>query len=233
MKRRSVAMLLIAVMIAAGAHAATEKPWKKKPKTKPQAVSQTVTEPTPRCAPSAQVKVHDYPGARVIPTTNNLILPTGKSIPAEGQPLIITGRVLDKNCMPVPEAIVELWQAGPFGRWLLAERDELASPLPTFAGAGRTYTNMDGEFSFITAFPAPARYKAPNVNIKVKAEKLPTYNSALFFGDDRRNDGDGVYGKLTGKTRSDTTIRMQEGPNGDLVGVVEIVLSGKAPYRTY
>ena len=62
----------------------------------------------PTCSPSTSIKHFDYPGASAIVTTNNLILPTGKALEADGQKLIITGRVVDRNCMPVPEAMTTL-----------------------------------------------------------------------------------------------------------------------------
>ncbi len=185
----------------------------------------------PVCKPSASMKAYDYPGARVIPTGNNLILPAGKAVAAEGQPLVIRGRVLDSRCAPVPEAVVELWQASPYGRYLLAEGADLASARPVFAGAGRTYTDSDGSFTFTTAFPAPSRYRAPNVNVRVKAERMPTYTSALFFSGDVRNDADAAYRKAT--ARQSTTITMNQSAEGMLTGTIDIILPGKAPYRSY
>jgi protocatechuate 3,4-dioxygenase, beta subunit len=187
----------------------------------------------PSCKPSAFFKAHDYPGAAKIPTSNNLILPAGKAVAADGQPLIIQGRVRDKNCAPVAEAIVELWQSNPYGKLVLAERRDLATPNATFAGAGRTYTNGDGEFTFITAFPAPSRYTTPIVNLTIKADPIKTYTSALFFSNDERNAKDAAYKKLSDKVRSDATITMSEGQAGSLIGTVDIVLDGKAAFQTY
>ncbi|MES2984751.1 MAG: hypothetical protein V4735_06165 [Pseudomonadota bacterium] len=194
----------------------------------------TAAQAAPQCAPSASVPSRNYPGAKSIVTSNNLILPTGKAIPADGQQLILRGRVLDSECAVVSEAIIELWQVSPFGRWLLAESDDLATPNPVFAGAGRSYTDIDGSFSFITAFPAPADAKsAPYVNIRVKANGLPVYSSAFYFANDARNDADVGYKKLPAKARDDVTIHMQPGADGALIGTIQVVLKGKAPYRSY
>lgn len=187
----------------------------------------------PSCSPSAQAKDYDYPGVKHFPTTNNLMLPTGKAVPIDGQMVIITGRVLDSQCKPVPEATVELWQASPLGRWQIPGAADFASVRPQFAGAGRTYTNSDGTYSFITAFPAPSRYATPNVNIRVKLRGLPTYSSALFFAGDVRNDKDKAYQTFGSGTRDDVSIVMREGEDGALIGALDIVLAGKAPYRTY
>ena len=187
----------------------------------------------PSCTPTAHVPTQNYPGANAVLTTNNLLLPTGKAVAAEGQKITIRGRVVDARCAPVKEAIVELWQNSPTGRWLLAGQEDVASANPVFAGAGRTYTDSDGRFTFITAFPAPIGKRAPFVNIKIIGAGLTTYSSALFFSDDVRNDKDDNYRKLAGKSRSDMTIKMQQDDTGALNGTIELVLAGKAPFRTY
>ncbi len=202
-----------------------------------------------KCTPTARVNAPNYPGRDAIPTTNNLLRPTGKSVEAEAQRLIVAGRVLDSRCMPVKEAIVELWQMNPFGRWYLAEEEEIATANPVFAGAGRTITDAEGNFTFITGFPGVGTMttkegkgkkaksstvqRAPQIYIRVKSRGFETFSTALFFEQDRRNASDPVYNKLSGPARSSVTMTMT--PNGDdeVVGSKDIVLAGKARYRTY
>ena len=187
----------------------------------------------PVCAPSATVATHNYPGASAIPTGNNLLLPAGKAVWADGQQVTIYGRVLDTHCAPVPNAIVELWQNSPTGRWLLAGRDDLASARPVFAGAGRTYTDNDGNFSFITAFPAPLKGAAPYVSMKVMGHGIPDLNTVLYFSGDARNGTEKAYSKLSSKMRDDTLIHMSQGEADDLIGQVTLVIATRAPYRSY
>lgn len=187
----------------------------------------------PACAPTRTVAAQNYPSAARIPPSNNLLLMAGKALPAEGQTLIIKGRVLDTRCMPVSEAVVELWQNSPTGKWLLATAQDAASPVPVFAGAGRTYTDKDGAFTFITAFPAPLGKRAPFVNVKVMRDAMPTLSTALFFANDARNDGDVSYRKVAAGARQDTTLRMSQSEGGDIVGEVDLVLPAKVPFRTY
>jgi protocatechuate 3,4-dioxygenase beta subunit len=187
----------------------------------------------PQCAPTATTPVRNYPGAANIPPSNNLMLPAGKVHEAEGQKFTLSGRVVDKNCMPIPEAVVELWQNDPFGKWHLAGGAERATPNAVFAGAGRTYTDNDGRFNFVSAFPAPLGKRAPFVNLKISAPSFRDAHTALFFSDDVRNEKDEVYKRLKPKARQDVTISMQQDEEGNLIGTVEVVLPGNAPYRTY
>jgi protocatechuate 3,4-dioxygenase beta subunit len=70
-----------------------------------------------------------------------------------GERIIVAGRVLDEDGRPVPETLVEIWQANAAGRYAHAQ-DRHAAPLdPNFSGAGRVLTNADGEFRFLTIKP--------------------------------------------------------------------------------
>jgi protocatechuate 3,4-dioxygenase beta subunit len=192
-----------------------------------------VAQAEPSCAPSTTVAAQHYPGAEAIPTTNNLLQPAGKAVAATGQKIVIRGRVVDTRCAPVGNAIVELWQNSPTGRWLLAGQDDLVSAGPVFAGAGRTYTDNEGNFSFITAFPAPLGGHAPFVNVKVLGRGIPTVTTALYFSGDARNDADTAYGKIATGARKDTLIQMSQGSGDEIIGTVQLVIASKAPYRTY
>jgi protocatechuate 3,4-dioxygenase, beta subunit len=72
---------------------------------------------------------------------------------AQGQRIIVHGRVLDSGGRPVPYTLVEVWQANAAGRYRHA-RDNWPAPLdPNFTGAGRTLTDADGYYRFTTIKP--------------------------------------------------------------------------------
>jgi protocatechuate 3,4-dioxygenase beta subunit len=72
---------------------------------------------------------------------------------AQGQRIIVHGRVLDSGGRPVPHSLVEVWQANAAGRYRHA-RDNWPAPLdPNFTGAGRTLTDADGYYRFTTVKP--------------------------------------------------------------------------------
>jgi protocatechuate 3,4-dioxygenase beta subunit len=72
-----------------------------------------------------------------------------------GERIIVHGRVLDEDDRSVPNALVELWQANACGRYIHVI-DQHPAPLdPNFTGAGRTVTNKDGYYKFITIKPGP------------------------------------------------------------------------------
>jgi protocatechuate 3,4-dioxygenase beta subunit len=70
-----------------------------------------------------------------------------------GERIIVTGRVLDSNGRPIPNTLVEIWQANAAGRYL-HHRDQHPAPLdPNFSGAGRTLTDENGAYRFVTVKP--------------------------------------------------------------------------------
>jgi protocatechuate 3,4-dioxygenase, beta subunit len=70
-----------------------------------------------------------------------------------GERIIVTGRVLDSGGRPVPDTLIEIWQANAAGRYSY-EIDEHAAPLdPNFDGAGRCLTGADGRYRFVTIKP--------------------------------------------------------------------------------
>ena len=70
-----------------------------------------------------------------------------------GQRIIVSGRVLDEDERPIPDALVELWQANSAGRYAHS-RDNHPAPLdPNFTGAGRTVTDAGGRYLFTTIRP--------------------------------------------------------------------------------
>ena len=70
-----------------------------------------------------------------------------------GERIIVTGRVLDTNGRPIPRTLVEIWQANSAGRYV-HKKDQHPAPLdPNFTGAGRTLTDENGAYRFVTIKP--------------------------------------------------------------------------------
>jgi protocatechuate 3,4-dioxygenase beta subunit len=88
------------------------------------------------------------------PIDNDLILNYAK--PGEmpiGERIIVHGRVLDENGRPVPNTLVEIWQANAGGRYRHKKDTYLAPIDPNFGGCGRTLTDDQGYYHFRTVKP--------------------------------------------------------------------------------
>ena len=70
-----------------------------------------------------------------------------------GERIIVHGHVLDEDKRPVPDTLVEIWQANACGRYV-HNVDQHPAPLdPNFTGAGRVVTDKKGYYRFITVKP--------------------------------------------------------------------------------
>ena len=92
---------------------------------------------------------------------NNLILNWTKgAAPAVGERILMHGHVLDETARPVRNTLLEIWQANAGGRYR-HKKDSYLAPLdPNFGGCGRTLTDANGCYQFLTI--RPGAYPWPN-----------------------------------------------------------------------
>ncbi|MEM7524698.1 MAG: protocatechuate 3,4-dioxygenase subunit beta [Pseudomonadota bacterium] len=100
---------------------------------------------------------HDILG----PLDNNLIVNFAKGEGmAIGERIRVHGRVQDETGRAVPDALIEVWQANAGGRYRHV-KDTYFAPLdPNFGGCGRTITDAEGRYEFMTI--RPGAYPWPN-----------------------------------------------------------------------
>ncbi|MGU3436059.1 protocatechuate 3,4-dioxygenase subunit beta [Actinomycetes bacterium M1A6_2h] len=88
---------------------------------------------------------------RVLEGDSDLTLANGGE--AQGQRIIVHGRVLDSDGKPIPHTLIEVWQANAGGRYRHAG-DNWPAPLdPHFNGVGRVLTDNLGNYRFTTIKP--------------------------------------------------------------------------------
>lgn len=70
-----------------------------------------------------------------------------------GERIVVHGKVTDERGAPVPNTLIEIWQANAAGRYV-HKTDQHDAPLdPNFFGAGRFITDKDGKYKFYTVKP--------------------------------------------------------------------------------
>src|SRR5947209_18566716 len=75
-----------------------------------------------------------------------------------GERMRIEGHVLDGDRLPVPDALVEIWQANAHGRYR-HPADQGPAPLdPSFVGFGRSGTGHEESYWFETIKPGPVTF---------------------------------------------------------------------------
>jgi protocatechuate 3,4-dioxygenase beta subunit len=89
------------------------------------------------------------------PRDNDLILNYAKDGQPIGERIVVHGYVWDEIGRPVPNALVEVWQANAGGRYR-HKKDQYIAPVdPNFGGCGRMLTNEDGYYVYRTIKPGP------------------------------------------------------------------------------
>jgi protocatechuate 3,4-dioxygenase, alpha subunit len=148
-----------------------------------------------------------------------------------GERIRIEGRVLDGDGTPVPDAIVEIWQANAHGRYN-HPLDRRAAPLdPAFTGFGRSGTDEEGGYWFETIKPGPVPFEddatqAPHISVMVAARGLLNHlTTRLYFADEPANAADPVLSRVPSDRRS-TLLARPERTNGTLVYRLDIILQG-------
>ena len=105
-----------------------------------------------------------------------------------GEAIRLRLRVVDGDSAPVPDALIEVWQADACGSYR-APPSSVGDPSPAFTGFGRLGTNQDGWCTFETIRPGAVagsdRPQAPHLNVCLFARGLMRhlYTRVYFAGD--------------------------------------------------
>jgi protocatechuate 3,4-dioxygenase alpha subunit len=163
--------------------------------------------------------------------------PDGPFVVPEGTPgaITITGRVFDGAGEPVPDALVETWQADPDGRFAHPDdprgQGDAARP-DGFRGFGRCPTGPDGGYRIVTlrpgALPTPdGGTEAPHLDVSVFSRGLlDRVVTRIYLPDEEAaNATDPVLASVGDPARAATLIA-QAGPAGTGTFRFDIHLQG-------
>jgi protocatechuate 3,4-dioxygenase, beta subunit len=111
---------------------------------------------------------------------------------AVGQRIILTGRLLDGAGHPIPDSLVEIWQANASGRYRHQGDQWPGSLDPNFTGGGRALTADDGTYRFTTIKPGaypwgnhPNAWRPAHIHVSVfGAAFTQRLVTQLYFPDD-------------------------------------------------
>ncbi len=113
-----------------------------------------------------------------------------------GERVSIEGRVLDGDGQPVPDAILEIWQANSHGKYAHPEDDQDQPLEANFSGYGRIPTSAEGKFYFTTIKPGQVpdpdgKLQARHIVVSVFARGLlRRLVTRIYFPDEPANDSD-------------------------------------------
>ena len=146
---------------------------------------------------------------------------------AKGERMSLTFRLLDGDGLPVPDAMIELWQADSEGNY----KDEGTSADGTFSGFGRLATSEAGSCAFETVRPGrvPGPWntlQAPHINVSVFARGLlKRLSTRVYFTGDPANTEDPVLTLVPEPRRA--TLLARPDPVRDRGWIQEIRMRGE------
>lgn len=134
-----------------------------------------------------------------------------------GERVTVRGRILDGDGQPVPDALVEIWQADSSGKYPLPE-DLVGndSPIPFF-GFGRIPTDCHGQFQFTTVLPGSVpgpegTEQAPHLNVSLFMRGLlKRLVTRIYFPNEPKMESDPILGLLPADRRHTLIARPMEG----------------------
>jgi len=139
-----------------------------------------------------------------------------------GERVTIQGRVLDGDGAPVPDALLEIWQANVHGKYAHPEDTRTKLLEPGFTGYGRVPTNREGIFRFSTIKPGPVpgpdgKEQAPHLLVSVFMRGLlKRLMTRIYFPDEPRNAGDSILNLVEPERRSTLIAKRISGQPGAL-----------------
>src|SRR3954465_12688647 len=120
-----------------------------------------------------------------------------------GERIAVTGRILDGDGVPVPDAVIEIWQANAAGRYNHKDDRRDDAPLdPGSRGFGRVATDSEGGFRLVTIKPGPVpgrgnAWQAPHINVALFARGLLRHlYTRIYFADEPRNAADPLLSSI-------------------------------------
>ena len=131
----------------------------------------------------------------------------------------ISGVLRDGAGEPVPDGVVEIWQANAAGRYAHPADGREELPLEDgFTGFGRSGTDDGGRFAFVTVKPGPvpwadARPQAPHLLVGVFARGLlKRVATRMYFPDEEAaNTADPVLAGLEPEERATLVALAEDG----------------------
>ncbi|SFL33048.1 protocatechuate 3,4-dioxygenase subunit beta [Methylobacterium pseudosasicola] len=157
---------------------------------------------------------------------------------AIGQRIIVSGRVLDEDARPVPDTVVEIWQANAAGRYI-HRNDQWNAPLdPNFTGTGRVVTDAQGRYRFTTIRPGAYpwgnhrnAWRPAHIHLSLLGPAFATrLVTQLYFPDDPLIEIDPIANAVPLPYRNRLVARFDidtTEPNHALGYVFDIVLRGR------
>ena len=168
-----------------------------------------------------------YPLTKPTDRDNDLYILKGAEARPVGTILEFDGTLYDGAGMPVPEAIIEIWQTDNNGAYLHPSDSAYSRRDVNFQSYGESLTDEFGRYSFRTILPAEYNPRPRHIHVKVKIDGQTLLTTQFYFSNDDQAAGDRFFAGA-GEEDEALIMELREGfdfeGNQGFIGSRDIVL---------
>ncbi len=172
-----------------------------------------------------------YPENDQADKDNDLTWVQGSERAAEGEVIIINGKVTDSiSCAPVAGALVEIWQACHTGKYNHSADPNTAKLDENFQYWGRAITNEQGEYEFKTimpgAYPASNDWVRPShIHCRVLRRGFEELVTQIYFKGTEHLQTDRLFLSIPQDQRESVVVDLQNSLMGPRQGEFNISIN--------
>jgi len=143
--------------------------------------AQSSLAPTPACGADAAPTPPQTEGPYFKPRSPERASLVEPGLP--GSRLVVAGVVLDTDCRPVPQALLDFWQADDHGAY-----DNAGQRL-----RGHQFADAEGRYRLETVTPGLYPGRTRHIHVKVQAPGQRVLTTQLYFPGEPVNARDGIF----------------------------------------
>jgi protocatechuate 3,4-dioxygenase beta subunit len=142
-----------------------------------------------------QVERPYYPTQKLADRDNDLTR-VGQGGLAQGQVLMLSGRLVNERNIPIRSARIEIWQTDHRGIYMHPNDPGTANRDSNFQFYGEATTDEAGRFNFRTILPGIYGSRPRHLHVKIIPQQGPELTTQLYFKGDERLSGDRIVRRL-------------------------------------
>ena len=156
-----------------------------------------------------------YPPEPPLDDDADLTRVAGREERARGRHTHLQGRVLDPSGRPARDARVEIWQCDANGRYRHPRDPGQAPQDPGFQGFGRSDTDAEGRYRFLTIHPVPYPGRTPHIHVAVFRPGERPFTTQLYVAGEAGNAEDFLYRSIPAEERGRVTVPFEPTDSGE------------------
>ncbi|MEO6360823.1 MAG: protocatechuate 3,4-dioxygenase [Sphingomicrobium sp.] len=158
-----------------------------------------------------------YPLTKPADSDADMVWLKGHSQKASGQVIEVSGRILDVKGNPIPNALVEIWQANAVGRYDHPSDPAIAPLDPHFQSFAELRSDASGAWRITTVKPggydSPIGHRPPHIHFDIRGRTHRNIAQLYFPEDAAGNVKDVLYKALGAEAATSVAVRDASDPH--------------------